>query len=40
MIADLSGTHFDPDITDTFIEHEALFHRIALTYHDEPEYET
>jgi len=39
MIADLSGTHFDPEITQIFIEHEVLFHGIALKYQDEPEHE-
>lgn len=37
IIAQLSGEHFDPEIVEVFIEHQVLFHRIALAYQDEPE---
>lgn len=29
-----SGTHFDPDLVELFIEHNEDFHRIALEYSD------
>ncbi|MBF0377859.1 MAG: two-component system response regulator [Desulfamplus sp.] len=34
IIAKGSGTHFDPDIANTFIEHENEFRLIALKYAD------
>jgi hypothetical protein len=31
------GSHFDPDILDTFVEMSEEFHQIALQYEDHEE---
>ncbi len=34
IIKNGKGTLFDPDVVDAFLELEAAFHNIALTYAD------
>ncbi len=34
IIAEGKGSHFDPDMVDAFLELEAVFRNIALTFAD------